>query len=436
MIEAIKSNRDIAIYMAILFFVGVVAKPLAYVVSVVYFISLKQRNWQGLLIISLWFILIMSDSAKGYNYAKTIKPAILLLTTFFVWFDKNSFSFKSNWTQFLIPFFIIISLFWMRHPEPIKSFEKTVSLILLFTTVPSLLMNAYLNEGKKMLYNLIWFGWFLLALTFVLSFLSPGHFYFAGRYSSLFRNPNGLGVFTVLFYFLFRTVKDVFPDMFKKWDVWFVTGVVLVSIIYCGSRGALLAFIIFTAFNQFYKLSPIIGFIITILVLTLTSYIFEQLPFIVMSLGLEAYFRLETLEDGSGRVVAWNFILEHIRESPYLGHGIGYTDYLFQINREELNLLGHQGNAHNSYLTYWLDAGVFGLISLIGGLLFVAIKSSFSSRVALPIFYAVLFMLYVESWLIASLNPFTIILVMILTLLWHKKEILEHEEKEAAVALQ
>ena len=429
MIDAFKVNKDVLLYFGIWLTIGMAIKPVGAILTVLFILGFKRKNWTHLILLGLWFTLIISDNASGINFTKSIKPLIVVLCFMFVWFDKKNLKGQSNWYKYLIPFFVIVAFLWLRNPNPIESLQKSVSLILLFTTVPSLLLSAYENKGKSFLHSLIWFGWMLLSITLILSFVMPSSVIYYGRYSGVFRNPNGLGVFVTLFFFLFRVVNDLFPDLFKRKDRWLITGVCFLSIILCGSRGALLAVIIFLTFNQFYKISPYLGFLIMVLAISLANYTLSQLPVIITGLGLQEYFRLESLENGSGRLVAWEFAIERIKESPYLGRGIGYTDYIFHKNYIELNLLGHQGNAHNSYLTYWLDTGIFGLVSLLIGLLIVFIKSSFNSRVALPICYAFLFMINVESWLIASLNPFTIILVMILTLLYHKKDILLNEEK-------
>jgi O-antigen ligase len=435
MINAFRTNKDVLLYFGVWLIIGMLIKPIGAALTVLFILGFKRQNWIHLILLGLWFTLIISDNASGINFTKDIKPVIVVLCFMFVWLDKENLKAKSNWHKFLIPFFIIVGFSWLRNPNPTESLQKSVSLILLFTTVPSLLLSAYDYKGKTFLHSLIWFGWTLLSITLVLSVVKPGTVIYFGRYSGVFRNPNGLGVFVTLFFFLYRVVNDIFPELFKRKDRWLITGVCFLSIIMCGSRGALLAVIIFLTFNQFYKISPYLGFFIMVLAISLANYTLSQLPVIITGLGLQEYFRLETLEDGSGRVVAWEFAIEQIRLSPYIGKGIGFTDYVFQENRIELNLLGHQGNAHNSYLTYWIDTGIFGLASLLIGLLIVFIKGSFQSRLALPICYAFLFMINVESWLIASLNPFTIILVMILTLLYHKKDILLNEEKKAALAL-
>lgn len=81
-------------------------------------------------------------------------------------------------------------------------------------------------------------------------------------------------------------------------------------------------------------------------------------------------------------------------------------------------MLGHQGAAHNMYLTFWLDTGLIGLILFLSGLLVTFFRASKRNKLAIPILYAILFSNNYESWLTASLNPFTIQLLFILSILF------------------
>jgi len=84
--------------------------------------------------------------------------------------------------------------------------------------------------------------------------------------------------------------------------------------------------------------------------------------------------------------------------------------------------MNHQGNAHNSYLTFWLDTGLIGLILYFIALLRVIVKSARVNNIALPVFTGFLISANFESWLTASLNPYTIVFVMTITLLlWEPK---------------
>jgi O-antigen ligase len=85
--------------------------------------------------------------------------------------------------------------------------------------------------------------------------------------------------------------------------------------------------------------------------------------------------------------------------------------------QQKLNDLGHQGNVHNSYLTLWLNTGIIGLFLFARGFLLSFIKASKNTRIAFPVMFTVLFSANFESWMTASLNPITIQLLIILTIL-------------------
>jgi O-antigen ligase len=126
---------------------------------------------------------------------------------------------------------------------------------------------------------------------------------------------------------------------------------------------------------------------------------------------------LDTLQSGSGRLIAWNFGWGYITESPIIGSGWGYTEDLYRRFYDFLSIQGHQGNAHNSYITFWLDTGLFGLLFYIIGLLRSFIICAKNTRSAIPLMYAVGFHAFFESWLTGSLNPFTIQLLLLMTLM-------------------
>ena len=165
-------------------------------------------------------------------------------------------------------------------------------------------------------------------------------------------------------------------------------------------------------------MSPVLGFIIFILTIFVYQIVSENLIDIIVSLGLGDELRVDTLESGSGRIIAWKFAWQHIQDSFYFGNGFSYTEYLFRQNYEYLSKLGHQGAAHNAYLTIWLDTGLMGLIAFFIGLIITFYKASKYSKLAIPILYSILFSNYYESWITASLNPFTIQLLFTLTIIF------------------
>jgi O-antigen ligase len=156
--------------------------------------------------------------------------------------------------------------------------------------------------------------------------------------------------------------------------------------------------------------------------------------------GLGKFFRFETIEGGSGRLVAWQEAWRHIQRNFYLGKGFYYDEYLFNLPRIafKLSRAGHQGGVHNVFLTFWLNTGLFGLILYFGGLIVTVIRASKWSRLAVPVLFAALFLANFESWLVASLNPFTIQLFIILTILayCHPAETADHAKTKAEDELE
>jgi O-antigen ligase len=146
----------------------------------------------------------------------------------------------------------------------------------------------------------------------------------------------------------------------------------------------------------------------------------SNLPAMIEYLGFAEYFRLDTIEEGSGRFIAWNFAWIQIQNVFFAGGGFGHTEYIFKQFYNELSRLGHQGNAHHSFLTIWLDTGLIGIVLFALGLFRSVYKSIGASPYALPIIFSILFSAFFESWLAASLNPFTSLFLISLTLMMTK----------------
>jgi hypothetical protein len=65
----------------------------------------------------------------------------------------------------------------------------------------------------------------------------------------------------------------------------------------------------------------------------------------------------------------------------------------------------------------WLNVGIVGLLIFLRSLFLVFIKAAKIAPVSLPILFSVLFSITYESWLVGSLNPFTILLLIIMTII-------------------
>jgi len=147
------------------------------------------------------------------------------------------------------------------------------------------------------------------------------------------------------------------------------------------------------------------------------EYIFESAISVGISLGLAENLRLDNIEEGSGRFIAWDFAWKEIQTSPIIGSGFGYDVNLMQANFNWLSRAGHEGGVHNTYLIIWLNTGVIGLILFLRALILLTIQASKRSYVALPILLAVMISIMFEPWLAASLNPYTSMFLVALTIM-------------------
>jgi O-antigen ligase len=273
----------------------------------------------------------------------------------------------------------------------------------------------------------------VLAAGLILRILNPEFVTLEGRFSGLLGNPNGLGLFCTLLIIVISVARDLYKGLLVQREYYIIMALIVASVLFCGSRNAVFAIGIFFVFVRLYKVSPVFGYLAFIVLVIVYQLILTNLADIIIALNLQEFFRLETLENASGRLVAWEFGWDNIKENIWIGKGIGYTDNLYKLNYAFLSIQGHQGNAHNSYITFWLDTGIFGLIFYL-----VAIVRSFyagynRSPSAIPALFAILFSAFFESWLTASLNPFTIQCVLVITLLSGKLTVVEESDIEEEV---
>lgn len=381
-------------------------------------ILLKTKGLYKELLLGFFFILILSDSRQpSLAFAGQVKNIYIVMLALFIFVNRSEFSPLNTFFKKFLPFFAVATVCLFFSNSFNTAVQKTLSYFLLLLIVPNYLLKAYSTEDSKAMRDIVYFGAFILLMGFVLRFATPNVVTLSGRYSGILGNPNGLGIFCVLYTITVFVILEYFPEIMDKRGKLLVGSLIVASLILCGSRGALITILIFLFFRYFYKISPFLGFVIFLTITLSYQLITNNIEAIIIGFGLQEYFRLETFESGSGRMIAWEFALKKVENSILLGNGFGYTDALFKSNYSELSKLGHQGNAHNSYLTVWLDTGLIGLILFIGAYLKAFFEGAKNSRLAIPALYAVLFSINFESWLSASLNPFTIQLIIIATLL-------------------
>ena len=401
--------------------VGLVVSSFSANAGVIYFVVLQLfylsngKNSEAILLVYLIFV--FSDSRSSLlSFAITAK-ILLVFSLPYIASKLNSRS-SINGTAF-IPFIVYCFVLVLFSEVAFTSFQKTLSYSILLISSP-LLLSGVIETYVKII---VLFGLILL-IGLVLTLINYDFVHLLGRYRGLLGNPNGLGILGIVFFLLFQAVQDKYPNLFSKKEI-IVLGILFVlSLIYSGSRSAIFTILLFYGLRWIFIRSASLGIFVSIVSVALINFVTIDWVGIIQTFGLQDYFRVETLSEGSGRLVAWTFAWEKIQENILWGSGFAYNEYLFYGEHAlMLSNLGHQGNVHNSFLTLWLDTGLFGLLLFLVPLLRLVYMASLNTQIAIPIFICFVFSANFESWMAASLNPFSIIFYFTIYLLVLKREV-------------
>lgn len=408
------------IYLTLLFWiaVGAFTGPLVYVVVPLHLLMLHKKGEWLIVLLGLWLIFTLSDSRQGmFRFAQSVKPILMALAGV-LYFTGNDAHKPHGFLTPFIPFFIIAGWAWFDSPVAMDSLQKTASYVLLLLVIPWLISNLLEQDRDRLLRHLILLGALVLVIGIVLRFAYPGFVIFKGeRFSGLLGNPNGLGIYSFMFLCLTTLIFTYHPTLFQRGEKIVVYVIIALSLIWCGSRGGIFSSALFLAGWFLFRQNVTLGFVVMTLVFASYQLVTANFVDIVTSLNLQDYFRLDTLETGSGRLVAREFAWKHIETQYWMGKGFGYTEHLMHKFKDYFLNKGHQGNVHNSYLTIWLDTGLLGLIAFCWGWLRNFMRAAAFSPLVWAVLFGLLLTTTVESWLAASLNPFTIQLVIVLSLL-------------------
>lgn len=411
--------KQLVVIALIWFVLGAFMGPVIYIVLPVMLFLMFKKDMHLEILLGFFLILTFSDSRSHlFDFAGQVKNIYIVLLFLFALRVQKFIDIPIKFYQYFLPFFILSFICIAYSPVPFVAFQKTLSYILLFISIPIYTQWVYQEFGDRLFKGIVFVVVALLILGFLIDIINPDFTRLIGRYRGMLGNPNGLGIYVSLFMMLFTTITDFKTDLFtsKEKNIIYIIG--FLSLLRCGARTSLFATLLFFFFRKFYKMSPILGFLIFLILTLLYQIISTNLENIILQLGLSEFLRLDTFANLSGRSVAWEFAWQQIQNSFFLGKGFSFTEYIYRINYEYLSMLGHQGAAHNAYLTFWLDTGLIGLMLFLIALLILFLKAAKLSRLAIPVLYAILISNNFESWLTASLNPFTIQLLLILTIIF------------------
>ncbi len=423
MIQILRDNFQIYLIFLGWVIVGNVLPEANFVLipCLVYLFSRSERF--DLVLFGFLFILILSDSLEdSLTWVKSFKPIYALLMGVLYLIHRDRFDFYSNKLfRWFIPYFVVMIICLVfAELTLLTSIQKTVSYILVFWALPPMVAHSWKTRGLTFLQELIAFLAGILAVSILLRYIMPEvAFSHGARMRGVFGNPNGLGIFLIV---TFGAVLAVYfskqGKVQLKRSMLIPIALVLIYIsLASGSRTSLLVLGLMIATAIISKWSIWLATIFFLLMVMFYNDLFQLAIELLIQFGMEEQFRLDTLQEGSGRIIAWEFAWTNIQDSFFLGRGLGYDEKLMRDNFEMLSRAGHEGGVHNTYLIIWLNTGLIGLIAFLRGLLTSFIAASKKSKVALPFLFGILVSIMFEPWLAASLNPFTPITIVALTIM-------------------
>lgn len=322
--------------------------------------------------------------------------------------------------KYFIPFFIVAVFNTIAFGTDYGNLFKTVIYLINLAIIPFLVYNSYRYSPVKFLRCFLYVILGILLIGLILKFIGFGGVTYV-RFRGLLGNPNGLGLFTLFSAISFRVTTFYKEDILKRKYLFLGWGIILLSLFLSNSRNSMISLGIFLIFSsKVFRNRKILQISIVAAVILLFSFITQQVYQIIATQGLQQELRVESLEDmqsGSGRKIAHDFAKDYIGRNFWFGEGIGTTEKVFRKAQMELSEEGHQGNAHNSFFTVWIDTGFIGLFLFISAWLVIFHKAESVSGFGFPIMITVAFSAYYESYLAAMLNPFISLLLVILTLL-------------------
>jgi O-antigen ligase len=311
----------------------------------------------------------------------------------FVWFlVKSNFTIPINTQSMIVLFIIVIYLIgdiWSMIISPniignITFIRLIYSIVILFFYFVVTTISYNQKQIKIVLWGNVCSGVFIAILIF-LSFLNgvKGKIAFNTVFGGTIEENYTAAILS--FELVLAFILGVFNiKIYKKFFLFISAGIMFFSLCLTGSRAALIASVIALAlFLTFYicslKIRPVKKVIPIIIILLAVFFFFNYAEQILPPFLYNRMFGnlIDGLDDSSNaqRIALWENALNGFFKRPLFGYGIGnFNYYVRQLWPKHTVVV-----AHNTYLDFLVDSGIFGLSSILI-MLFINIKPIFSHK--------------------------------------------------------
>lgn len=417
--EFLYRYKSLFIWLIIWMAAGRIASPLSLLIMVINFFTWYNQRRYDVLFLALLLILSLGDSRLLFlGFFKDLRIAAQIFLAWVTLQELQKAQFRlSRVFASAFPFMIWAYISMSGSPVLLDSFSKTTSYVLLLFVIAHYLPILMHYTNNRILLDIGKLIIVILVAGFILYFINPTLTYLYG-YRGVFGNPNGLGIFCTLSTAYLFMLYFLFPKSRKT--ILFGLGLVLLSAFLSQSRTTLVAVLLFSiALFVYASKNVLLKFLFWIVFIFMVfGFNLADVQNVIAQLGLSEELQIETIEIAGGRTIAWNYAWPEVLANFWMGKGFGYTEYFFEINRNYFYYVNHQGNMHNSYLTFIMDIGIIGLFFWIMLILKCITMIPYNARFLLiPFLLAVLVSSNFESWLTSSLNSYTIYFFLCFALL-------------------
>ncbi len=379
---------------------------------VVFFILIffnKNQKTFTLFLLLLITLFLANNINASFDDFKLLRYILMILSLILLFAQRHL---KFIFSVYMLPFciFAFISTLFLND-FTIDSLLRVFSFFLIFLIVYSYVV--FLIKNFENFYIIIFkLSLVFLVINLIYLFLPSG--FLDGRFRGIFGNPNGLAMFLFFNYSIFDLIRSI-NKPFKSIRYFHIFTFLSVSMIFLtASRTSMIVFLVYFFLCLYYRNKHLRLTLLFVFLISLSFLLFVDVNFIISLITNYDAYRIETLNNLSGRVEVWPVVLDKILDQPWLGNGLQFDSYF--INAYADRYVGeirprHWSGVWNSYLSMLLNVGVAGLAAYLIGIFRLYSKSKLKWHSSVFLFCICLIGI-TESWMSSSINPFTPMMII------------------------
>ncbi|MDO6760251.1 O-antigen ligase family protein [Tamlana sp. 2_MG-2023] len=410
--KQIKSLKPLFISLSLFLITGVFTGFIGATMFSVIIFTLKKFNYKlEFFLTSFLLTYFLANNFSGpLAYNGNLRFSILALTLIIVYQTKIK---KLNLAWYTLPFvtisLIITLLFSTLGYDAIL---RSIAYFFVAYAIFKLINILYIKHSNvSIILFLLLFGFILLNSALL---INP-NYYLSGRFMGLTGNPNGLGMLLVFIFAIIDLLKQRGElKGFSKKTHLTNTIIIILLILASGSRTALASLVFYLVANNIVTNKKLIIPYSILSIIGVTIIYTINIQDVLSLIGSNIELRLDTLETASGRTIVWKVAWIEIYENLWYGQGFMYDNFFIKDYADKyigMNRERHWAGIWSSYLSLLLNVGLVGLIAF-AWMLFKFYQKAKLKPTAVIYIITILLIGITESWMAASMNPFTPLLFL------------------------